>query len=211
MMTDKKFYDAPLDQTDKQALADRAEIRELLEYERYTRDNGLYAQEAACYSDDAQIHVSWYDGPAKGYFEKLAQANGGGSKHKINYTTVWVNGTKAIGEMTVMMLSPRIKLDGQAVDLHSYARIFTRLEKQNGVWKILSGDCIYERDELVPVVPGQPIKIDTQELASYRESYQGLCYVLARTGLKSSADLPGDDKPVTVEKVYADASNWFFA
>ncbi|WP_390405544.1 hypothetical protein [Lacticaseibacillus jixiensis] len=210
-MSDKQFYDVPLDQSDKQAFADRAEIRELLEYERYTRDNGLYIQEGACYSASAQIHVSWYDGPAKGYFAKLAKANGGGAKHKINYTTVWVNGTKAIGEMSVMMLSPRIKLDGQAVDLHSYARIFTRLEKDNGTWKILDGECIYERDELVPVVGGKPIKIDTKELATYRESYQGLCYVLARTGLTSSADLPGEDKPETVAKVYQDASDWFFA
>lgn len=210
-MTDKKFFDAPLDQTDKQALADRAEIRELLEYERYTRDNGLYAQEGACYSDDALIHVSWYDGPAKGYFEKVAQANGGGAKHKIYYTAVWVNGNKAIAEMPVMMLSPRVKLDGQAVDLHSYARIFTRLEKKHGTWKILDADCIYERDELVPVVPGQPIKIDTKELSSYRESYQGLCYVLKRTGLEGTDDLPGDDKPETVEQVYTAASEWYFA
>jgi hypothetical protein len=210
-LTTKKFYDIALDQTDKQAVADRAEIRELLEYERYTRDNGLYAQEAACYSDDAQIHVSWYDGPAKGYFAKVAQANGGGAKHKINYTAVWVNGNKAIGEMPVMMLSPRIKLDGQAVDLQSYASIFTRLEKQDGVWKILDGDCIYERDELIPVIPGQPIKIDTAELAGYRESYQGLCYVLARTGMQGSDDLPGDDQPNTVEQVYSAASQWFFA
>ena len=210
-MTDKKFYDAPLDQTDKQAFADRAEIRELLEYERYARDNNLYAQESACYSDDAQMHVSWYDGPAKGYFEKVAQANGGGAKHKIFYTAVWVNGSKAISEMPVMMLSPRVKLGGQAVDLHSYARIFMRLEKKNGTWKILDGDCIYERDELIPVVPGQPIQIDTKELASYRESYQGLCYVLKRTNLPSSQDLPGEDQPETVEKVYSDASKWFFA
>ena len=210
-MVDQKFFTVPLDQSDKQAVADRAEIRELLEYERYTRDNGLYAQEAACYSDQAQIHVSWYNGSAKGYFEQVAQANGGGAKHKIYYTAVWVNGDKAIAEMPVMMLSPRVKLDGQAVDLHSYARIFTRLTKENDTWKILDGECIYERDELIPVVPGKPINIDTKELASYRESYQGLCYVLARTGLTSRADLPGEDQPETVEKVYADASDWFFA
>jgi len=47
MMTTKNFYDIPLDQSDKQAFQDRAEIRELLEYERYCRDNGLYDQEAA--------------------------------------------------------------------------------------------------------------------------------------------------------------------
>lgn len=113
--------------------------------------------------------------------------------------------------MPVMILSPRVKLDGQPVDLYSYARIFTRLTKENDTWKILDGECIYERDELIPVVPGKPINIDTKESASYRESYQGLCYVLARPGLTSRADLPGEDQPETVEKVYADASRWFFA
>lgn len=210
-MTDKKFFDIPLDQSDKQAVADRAEIRELLEYERWARDNNHYDFEAACYSDDAEIHVSWYDGPAQGYFDAVAKANGGGAKHKIYYTTVWVNGDRAVAEMPVMMLSPRIEVDGQKLDLHSYARIFTRLKKQNGVWKIFDAACIYERDELTPVVPGLPINIDTKELASYRESYQGLCYVLSRTGHEATDDEAGDDKPETVEKLYSDASKWFFA
>lgn len=32
-----------------------------------------------------------------------------------------------------MMLSPRTKLDGQEVDLHSYARIFSRLQKKSTI------------------------------------------------------------------------------
>ncbi len=84
-------------------------------------------------------------------------------------------------------------------------------KKINDQWKLVNGDCIYERDELVPVIPSAPINIDTKELASYRTSYQGLCYVLARTGLQSNQDLPGEDKPETVAKVYRDASDWFFA
>ncbi|KRM72081.1 nuclear transport factor 2 family protein [Lacticaseibacillus brantae] len=209
-MTQAYFYDEQLDQTDKQAFQDRAEIRELLEYERYTRDSGLYEQEANCYSDDALIHVSWYDGPATGYFEKVAAAHGGGAKQKIFYTEVWLNGDKAIAEMPVMMLSPRIKLDNQPIEVHSYARIFTRLEKINGLWKIVDADCIYERDEIIPVIPSVSINIDLKELTSYRESYQGLCYVLSRTGFESRQDLPGDDQPETVEKVYRNASNWFY-
>lgn len=210
-MTDKQFYDVPLDQTDKKAEADRAEIRELLEYERWSRDAGHFDLSESCYSPKATIHVSWYNGPAAGYFEATRKANGGGSKHKIFNTNVWVNGDKAIGEMNVLMLSPRVKLDGQDIDMHSYARIFTRLVRENGVWKIMYADCIYERDELIPAVPGIPIKLDTKELASYRDSYQGISYVLPRTGHKVANDLPGDDKPETVAKLYNDASKWFFA
>ena len=75
----------------------------------------------------------------------------------------------------------------------------------------MQGDCIYERDEIIPVVPGSEITINTAELDTYRASYKGLCYVLSRTGQTSDQDLPGEDKPETIEKLYNDASVWLFA
>ncbi|WP_125007566.1 hypothetical protein [Lentilactobacillus kosonis] len=59
-----------------------------------------------------------------------------------------------------------------------------KVRKKSGIWKIVDADCIYERDEIIPVIPSVIINIDLKELTSYRESYQGLCYVLSRTGLK---------------------------
>lgn len=48
---------------------------------------------------------------------KTKAAGGGGSKHKMNSTMVWLNGDKAIAEMSVTMLSPRQqKSDGNEFD-----------------------------------------------------------------------------------------------
>lgn len=204
----KDFRKIPLDQKDPGAFTDRLKIRELMEYERYCRDNGLFDEAASCYSDDAEIHVSWFNGPAKEYWEKTKQANGGGSKHKIYSTAVFVNGNKAVAETQVMMLSPRVNIQGCDMDMHSYARIFARLVKRDGEWKIQYGDCIYERDELVPATPGEKVPDIAPLVKDYRESYKNLCYVLSLQGLKSGQDLPGDDKPETVQKLYDETSRW---
>lgn len=202
------FFDIPLDLNDPTATQERAKIKELLEYDRYCRDTGHFEQMAECYSEDSVIRVSWFTGSGKEYGRRLAEAGGGGAKHKVNYTVVWLNGDKAMAEMTTSMLSPRQSVDGGQVDLVSYARILTRVHKDADGWKILQGDCIYERDELIAVVPGAGITIDPKELAGYRPSYQGLCYVLARTGQTSDQELPGEDKPEMIEKLYDDASGW---
>jgi len=206
----KDFHEVVLDQTDDTKVMDRLKIRELLEYERYTRDNGYFDQEGACYSDDATIHVSWFSGAAKEYIAKTKAAGGGGSKHKMNSTMNRLIGDKAIAEMTVTMLSPRQAIDGNEFDLVSYVRIFSELQKINGQWKIVYGDCIYERDSLVPTLPGSNLKLDNAKINQYRESYKCLCYVLSRSGQKADQGQPGDDQPETVEKLYAEASEWFF-
>lgn len=210
MDTVKSFFDIPLSQNDNAIMQEKAKIRELLEYDRYCRDNGHYKQMAECYSENSVVRVSWFNGNGKEYAKRLAEAKGGGAKHKVNYTVVWVNGNKAIAEMTTSMLSPRQSVNGQEFDLISYARILTRLQKENNEWKIMQGDCIYERDELVPVFPGAEIKIDTKQINKYRQSYKNLCYVLARTGEESDQNLPGEDKPETIEKLYYEASDWIF-
>lgn len=206
----KDFRKIPLDQKNPKSVMDRMKIRELMEYERYCRDNGLYDEAASCYSDDAQIHVSWFNGPASEYWEKTKQAHGSGSKHKIFSTAVFINGNKAVAETQVMMLSPRINIQGCDMDMQSQARIFARLIKRDDEWKILYGDCIYERDELIPSTPGTKVPDLAPLVKDYRESYRNLSYVLSLQGLTSGQDLPGDDKPETVQKLYDETSRWMF-
>lgn len=206
----KDFRKLPLNQKDPESLLDRMKIRELMEYERYCRDNGLYDEAAGCYSDDAQIHVSWFNGSAKEYWEKTKNAHSGGSKHKIFSTAVFLNGDRAVAETQAMMLSPRITVQNCDMDMVSYVRIFARLEKRDGEWKIVYGDCIYERDELIPATPTSNTPDLSSKVKDYRESYRNLSYVLSLQGLSSGQDLPGDDKPETVQKLYDETSKWMF-
>lgn len=211
MIEENDFRKIPLNQKNSRNFIDRAKIRELMEYERYCRDNGLYDEAESCYSDNAQIHVSWFSGPASEYWKKTKEAKGSGSKHKIFSTAVFLNGDKAVAETQVMMLSPRINVQGCSMDMISYARIFARLVKHDDEWKIAYGDCIYERDELVPSTPSDKVPDIASSVKDFRESYRNLSYVLSLQGLKSSQELPGDDKPETVKKLYDETSKWLFA
>lgn len=203
------FFDIPLE-NDPTVLQEKSKIKELLEYDRYCRDNGHFEQMAECYSDDSVVRVSWFNGTGKEYCRRLQQAGGGGAKHKIDYTVVWINGDRAIGEMTTSMLSPRKVVDGLEFDVVSYARIVTRVRREAGAWKIIQGDCIYERDQIVPVIPTSTIPLDAARLEDYRASYKCLCYVQSLEGETSDQELPGEDRPETVEKLYREASEWIF-
>lgn len=208
MFTD--FHDIPFYTADNATVMERAMVKDLQAYERYCRDNGHFEQMNECYSDDAIVRVSWFEGSAKEYIRQIEEAGGEAAKHKINSTVVWLNGDKAVAETMVTMLSPRQNIDGHDFDLISYARIFSRFQKKTEMWKINYGDCIYERDCLVPTFPCKDLKIDYNEINQYRESYKCLCYVLSLSGHKTNQNQPGEDKPETVEKLYKEASQWLF-
>ena len=129
---------------------------------------------------------------------------------KVFSTSIFLNGEKAVAEMQVMMLSPRVEMDGCSVDLVSYARIFARLVRRDDVWKIQYGDCIYERDELIPAAPYNGQVVLPKEVGQYRESYRYLSCILSLQGAAVGTDLPGEDLPGTVEKLYDETNRWMF-
>lgn len=45
-------------------------IRELIEFERFCRDNALWEQMHECYSKDSNVTVSWYKGDGYGFVEE---------------------------------------------------------------------------------------------------------------------------------------------
>jgi hypothetical protein len=78
-----------------------------------------------------------------------------------------------------------------------------KLIRLNGEWKLISLECIYGKDNLIPVVtlPTRPLIIDYP-----RESYKSLAHVLSVTGGYSvDSNLPGWDKPDEAQKLLKDA------
>ncbi len=68
--------------------------------------------------------------------KKTRNAKGAVSKHKIFSTVVFLNGDKAVEEIQVMMLSPRINIKGCFMYMTSPARIFARLVMENKIWRL---------------------------------------------------------------------------
>jgi hypothetical protein len=94
-------------------------------------------------------------------------------------------------------------------DLSSSATFLFRLvrvEDDCADWKIISLECVYDKDNLVPVVngPKEPLVIEYP-----RESYKCLATVLGKSGrYEVDPDLPGWDKPAEAQAVLLAARNW---
>ena len=63
-----------------------------------------------------------------------------------------VNGARATAETSVAILV-RQTIEGIVVDLTSNGRFLDRLERRDGVWKMVERAALYEKDRLDPVEP----------------------------------------------------------
>lgn len=199
------LFNIPLYKNSAEEVKDKYNIRELVEFERYCRDRQLWDQMEQCYHEDSEVHISWYAGTGKKFVEASKKMSG--ATHKIFNTVIWLKGNKAIAEIVASIQSHTV-IDRKEVDLVSYVRLLYRVEKIGGIWKIRTLDCIYEKDSLLPVLPSSDLDIDPSELSEYRSPYQCLCYVLKQKGITCNQELPGEDRPDTVNALYQSVSNW---
>jgi hypothetical protein len=69
-------------------------------------------------------------------------------------------------------------------------------------------EAIYQRDTLLPSIPGTRLDVHPDDLAGFRSAYRLLSYDLGRRGYAISQDLPGDDRPEEVEELYRETFRW---
>lgn len=185
--------------------SDRQLIRELIEFERYCRDYALWDEMRKLYTEDSRIKISWYNGSGSGFVD--ASMKMPGARHKLHNVLVQVNGDKALAAAVVQIQS-RNELSGSIFDLLAYARLFYRLVRVGGAWKIYTVDCVYERDEILPLIPGEAPNLNYEKLRSYRRSYCYLCCVLEQMGAVIDSDLPGEDRPESIDRLSEELGNW---
>jgi hypothetical protein len=193
------------DAIDPAALKERMMVREAVEYERYCRDYGLWNAMAKMFLPGARVRISWFDGSGQDFATKSQHMIG--ATHKLHSMVVQVKNGKALAEVVAQIGARRI-LGGGEVDLISDVRLLYKLEKAGGAWKILSIDCIYERDALRRAAPGGEVALPAEAGTEYRASYRWLSYVLTDMGLGVNDELPGEDRPDTVAVLYRQSMNW---
>jgi hypothetical protein len=82
------------------------------------------------------------------------------------------------------------------------------VERRAGHWKISHVEAIYERDQLIAAVPGQETRIPPSAVKGLRPSYRLLAWHLSRSGFTVRDDLPGDDRPEQVSRLYETVFSW---
>lgn len=170
-------------------LLDKYAVQELIQYERYCRDNGLWEEMKRCYTPDSTVRISWYQGSGYGFVE-ASRAMATHAPHKLYHTLVWLHGDRAAA-VAMAAIQTRKTVRGTVCDLTSYVRMLYKVRREPAGWRIVSFACVYEKDTLLPSAPeGLELKRPVD-----RESYANLAAVLGSAGHTIAPDLPGDDRP----------------
>ncbi len=142
----------------------------------FARDHGEWETMRACFHPEATVSVSWFSGPAAIFFERTIAMGrdrrpGEASKHWFGNSRVWLKRDRALLETDAMVLV-RDRCDGHLIDFTWHVRMYDRVERRQGEWRILRMVVIYDKDRADPVVPGSVpasvfagVKLDGPEAA----------------------------------------------
>jgi hypothetical protein len=124
----------------------------------FARDGGEWEAMRTCFHPDATVCVSWYSGPASKFFERTIGMSADRrpeerSKHWFGNQRVWLTRDRAILESDTMVQG-RNWFEGHLFDFTWFMRMYDRVERRQGTWRILRMTAIYDKDRLEPVVPG---------------------------------------------------------
>ena len=188
---------------------DRVVISELVQRERAARDMQRWDELAASYTETSEIDISWFHGTGLAFAEASRNMadNGLRTFHQMGPTIVTTSGDRALAE-TGCAIHAIGEVAGASADVVSYGRLFERVERAQGRWLLASLQVVYIQDMVVPLNPSRVPQIDPAQLAEYRSSYQFLSFLLAQLGHTPRVDLPGVDRPETVESLVRCNADW---
>ena len=140
-------------------LLDEYAVRRVRQNWAFARDNGEWEAMRACFHPEATVRVLWYSGPVAPFLEQTIESAAKKkpgektTRHWLGNSRAWVKGERAILETDAMMLN-RDRFMGHLFDFTINLRLYDRVERRGGEWRILRMDAIYDKDRLDPVIPG---------------------------------------------------------
>jgi hypothetical protein len=189
--------------------ADVSAVSQLVLRERFSRDLGLWEQMRDCFHDDSVVRISWINASGPEFVRRskeMAERNVQAS-HRLGPIFVTLASERAIAQFTAIIDIPFL-LKGTEVLLSSHTRLLLRAERRKAEWRLSGFDPIYLRDEIAPVIPGQSVTIDADELKAFRRSYRFLSYCFASVGYPVLNDLAGVDRPDLVDTLVGEIYGW---
>lgn len=178
-------------------LFDHLAITQLLVGWGLWRDTCDWPRLHACYAEGAHMRTTWFDGSATDFIDASQRMAGSGKtslQHYIGSPVVALQGDRALA-ISRVELHVRTMLDGVAVDAVCYGRFHDRLVKQDGAWRILRREPVYEKDRLQPVESQHQITLDPVALARLPAHFRYLAYLQSQGGATITMDLPAPLSP----------------
>lgn len=191
--------------TDAAAALDRQIIREIIENWVVWRDAGMWEKFRTLWHDEGVMNATWFQGPVDDFIAH-GRKGGSGGGHILGGISVELNGPRAIAQ-TKMTITSRVPVEGVMCDVACNGRFFDFFEKRNGRWGLVHRQPIYERDQMIPVVPGTAPKLDADLLAQFPDGYRYLAYAQTRAGFNVKRTMPGLKGP-ELDALYARGEAW---
>lgn len=189
-------------------LADRRQIRDLLENWVVWRDAGDWERFRQVWHPDGRMMATWFQGSGDEFIRVSQEgwARGVSILHFLGGISIEVSGSRAISQ-TKMTISQRGDVEGVTCDVVCTGRFYDFLEKRNNRWGIVLRQPIYEKDRIDPVSPAAKLELDAALLARFPEGYRHLAYMQTRIGYTVKPDMPGL-KGEEVEQLYRRGAAW---
>jgi len=189
-------------------LADRRQIRDLLENWVVWRDAGDWERFRQVWHPDGRMMATWFQGSGDEFIRVSQEgwARGVSILHFLGGISIEVVGSRAISQ-TKMTISQRGDVEGVTCDVVCTGRFYDFLEKRNDRWGIVLRQPIYEKDRIDPISPAAKLELDAALLARFPEGYRHLAYMQTRIGYTVKPDMPGL-KGEEVEQLYGRGAAW---
>ena len=179
-------------------LQDRQDIADLMTGWMY-RDTGDWTGLAGLFHEGATIKVTWFDGLAEEFIRRSQRMGGSNleTKHVVTAPVVRFNDDRAIAETNAMIVAQNASLGLGAV---SHNRFYDRIERRNGVWKIVQRDSIYDFGAFE--FPLGPVAIDGDAARRFPIAYAPLAYLLEVSGypVVGAFATKGDDLEASLKR-----------
>lgn len=197
-----------------EGIIDKLVIADLIQFERLYRDQQQWERLRTLYHPDSLIRLGWFVGTGDEYAEAScrleARKSGWHLTHLTGPTQVRVHHDRAIAETNTLIIR-RSSLEGILVDATIYCRLYSRVERRDGIWRILTLDVIYEKDTVIPVYPSDHLELNREELERGPSAYRFTAYNLGKIGYSARPDdLYATDHPEHVAQLFQEAENWLY-
>ncbi|KAL4953477.1 hypothetical protein BDW69DRAFT_200153 [Aspergillus filifer] len=180
---------------------ERSKLRELAEGWPCYRDSCEWENFTSIFHPGAYVYTTWSGRVLATDFIEASKAGmdkGAFIMHRCHGVTsdIEPSGTRAVTKMKAT-ITQRFTIDGCEIDAEADCRFIFFFEKVEGEWGARFVRHWYEKDKLLPVVPGVFPKIDMDKLNSYPGGYKCLAYCQELTmGVEVLRDMPGHRRHV---------------
>lgn len=190
------------------SLADRFEIRELLDNWIIFKDTGQWDRFRTLWHPEGWMNFLWFRGSVEEFidFSKKSIKRGAHLIHTVGGTSLEIAGERCIA-ISRTLSSSRLTVHGVECDLLTFGRYYDFLEKRDNRWGLVMRQPIYERDLLSTVDPTETVRLDNELLKDMPAAVRYRAYAQKLNGYEPNRTVPGLDGG-TLDHLNAECRSW---